>query len=93
MSNPQSLDDLLSIEYETIVKKKGNRYIARIRELMRTKAPETAYSNRDPAENADEHPRILALPCPHCAGRMVIVESFPPGCQPRAPPKPRRAAA
>ena len=33
---------------------------------------------------ADHHP-----PCPCCGGRMIIVESFGRGGQPRAPPSPR----
>jgi hypothetical protein len=24
--------------------------------------------------------------CPHCGGRMFVIETFEPGCQPRHPP-------
>ena len=73
----------------------GNRVanIARIRELLKTKAPNVDHNNDDPAEGADEQPRVLALPCPCCGGRLIIVETFAPERQPRAPPVRTRAAA
>jgi len=42
----------------------------------------------DDAAN-DNEPQILALPCPCCGGRMVIIETFERGAQPRAPPPPQ----
>ena len=44
---------------------------------------EVALAPVDPAaeESADQRP-----PCPCCGGTMVIVETFAPWCQPRAPP-------
>jgi hypothetical protein len=71
----------------------GNRAanIARIRDLLRTKAPDA--DRRDEDRAADEHPRILALPCPCCGGRLFIVDSFPSRCPPRPPPKPQKATA
>jgi hypothetical protein len=55
----------------------GNRAanIARIRELLAapTPAPDTK------AADTADGPRILALPCPCCGGRLVIVEAFGPG--------------
>jgi hypothetical protein len=73
----------------------GNRAanIARIRDLLRTKAPDADRRDEDPAGSADEHPRILALPCPCCGGRLFIVDSFPSRCPPRPPPKPQKATA
>ena len=73
----------------------GNRAanIARIRELLRIKAPDTDHSDDDPAGHTDDHPRTLALPCPCCGGRLIIVETFAPQQQPRAPPSASRAAA
>jgi hypothetical protein len=49
--------------------------IARIRELLAapTPAPDTK------AADTADGPRILALPCPCCGGRLVIVEAFGPG--------------
>ena len=66
--------------------------LARIRELLNAKVPDKDQNQSD-STDADELPRILALPCPHCGGRLIIVESFPQGPQPRAPPKPTQAAA
>jgi hypothetical protein len=39
-----------------------------------------------PEEPAGEEPSDQRLPCPYCGGAMVIIESFAPWCQPRAPP-------
>ncbi len=49
--------------------------IARIRELLAALAstPDT-----EAADTADQ-PRVLALPCPCCGGRLIIVEAFGPG--------------
>ena len=59
--------------------------IARARELLavpsRPKQPET------PEATADE-PRVLPRPCPCCGGRMIIIETFARGCQPRHRPAP-----
>jgi len=73
----------------------GNRAanIARIRELLRAKEQDTDHSDGDSQKNADEQPRILALPCPCCGGRLIIVEAFAPERQPRAPPVTTRVAA
>jgi hypothetical protein len=70
----------------------GNRAanITRIRNLLGADAP--IQNGKDIADADEEKPRVLALPCPTCAGRMIIIESFPPECQPRAPPN-RKAAA
>ena len=35
----------------------------------------------------DNEPQTLAQPCPHCGGRMIIIETFERGVQPRAPPQ------
>ena len=67
----------------------GNRAvnIAKIRDLLRVKAPEP-----DHAEITDDQPRTLAIPCPCCGGRLVIIDAFDPQQQPRAPPATARAA-
>src|SRR6266702_4446912 len=70
----------------------GNRAanVARARELLamppRSKEPETLE-----ATAADE-PRVLPRPCPCCAGRMIIIETFAPGCEPKHRPTPAPAA-
>jgi hypothetical protein len=73
----------------------GNRAanIARIRKLLRVKAPGTDHSEDDPADSTDDQPRVLGLPCPYCGGRLIIFETFAPEQQPRAPPVRTRAAA
>ena len=62
--------------------------IARARELLavpsRSEQPDTSA-----AAELDE-PRMLPRPCPCCGGRMMIIETFGRGCQPkhRATPAP-----
>ena len=64
----------------------GNRAanIARIRELLAVPAPAP---NTEAADTADG-PRVLALPCPCCGGRLVIVAAFGPGGPPHHRPVP-----
>jgi hypothetical protein len=40
-------------------------------------------------EPAGEEPKDQRPPCPCCGGKMVIIETFAPWCQPRAPPTAR----
>jgi hypothetical protein len=69
----------------------GNRAanIARARQLLampsRSKQPET------PEAAAADEPRVLPHPCPCCGGRMIIIESFARGCQPKHRPTPASA--
>ncbi len=62
--------------------------IAHARELLtvpsRPKAPETSAAALD-------QPRVLPRPCPCCGGRMIIIESFARGCQPKHRPTPAPA--
>jgi hypothetical protein len=66
----------------------GNRAasIARARELLgvpsRSKQAETSDTTA-----ADEL-RILPRPCRCCGGRMIIIETFAAGCQPKHHPAP-----
>jgi hypothetical protein len=73
----------------------GNRAdnIARIRALLRAKAPDHQHINDARTDDADKPLRTLALPCPCCGGQLIIVETIAPEQHPRAPPKPHRAAA
>ena len=70
----------------------GNRAanIARARELLavpsRPKPAETS------ATAADDEPRLLPRPCRCCGGRMIIIETFARGCQPKYRPAPATAA-
>ncbi len=66
----------------------GNRVanIARARELLDVMPP-AGTPEGEPAEDADE-PRASAQPCPGCGGRMIVIEVFEPGRQPRHWPTP-----
>ena len=63
--------------------------IAHARELLavpsRPKEPETP-------EAAIDEPRGLPRPCPHCGGRMIVIETFERGCEPKHRPTPAPAA-
>ena len=56
--------------------------IARARELLAGPEPETVPNNVAIATTPADH----RPPCPCCGGRMIIVETFERGAQPRAPP-------
>jgi hypothetical protein len=68
----------------------GNRAanIAHARELLAIplKEPETAKA-AEPGE-----PSVLPRPCPCCGGRMIVIETFARGCQPKHRPTPAPAA-
>ena len=70
----------------------GNRAdnIARVRQLLamapRAKEPEDAK-----AADTDQ-PCVHPRPCPCCGGRMLIIETFAPGCEPRDRPAPTMPA-
>jgi hypothetical protein len=47
----------------------------------------------DPQEQPDiatDTPPMLSCPCPRCGGRMIVIETFAPGCEPRWRPTPSR---
>jgi hypothetical protein len=56
----------------------GNRAesIAKARELLAVKVTEA------------DQPCTLSRPCPCCGGRMLIIETFAPGCEPKYRPAP-----
>ena len=70
----------------------GNRAanIARARELLAAPAPS------EPPETSEAAPldesRVLPRPCPCCGGRMIIIETFARGCQPKHRPTPAPTA-
>jgi Putative transposase/Transposase zinc-binding domain len=64
----------------------GNRaeHIARARELLAMSAPQ-----KQPEATArlePDQPCVLPRPCPCCGGRMIVIEIFAPGCEPRHRP-------
>jgi Putative transposase len=66
----------------------GNRTssIALARQLLGVPDPAPSTDQSDGAEDGqdDQEPNT----CPHCGGRMIIIETFEPGCQPRLWPIP-----
>lgn len=54
--------------------------IAKARELLAV-APLANESDTAKAAEADQ-PSPLPRPCPCCGGRMFIIETFAPGCEP-----------
>jgi hypothetical protein len=47
----------------------------------------------DPQEQPDvapNTPRVLPCPCPRCGARMIVIETFAPGCEPKWRPTPNR---
>ena len=64
--------------------------LTRLRQLLGVSVHDSENETTDAAN--DNEPQILAHPCPCCGGRMIIIETFERGEQPRAPPpKPIRA--
>jgi len=64
--------------------------IARIRVLLGSQPP----NRNDTSEgDNDQSPRYLALPCPCCGGRLIIIDTFAPAQHPRAPPRSTKDAA
>jgi Putative transposase/Transposase zinc-binding domain len=71
---------------------KSNRAanLARARELLAVPFP--AKEPEPSAASATDEPRVLLHPCPCCGGRMIIIETFARGCEPkhRATPAPQQ---
>ena len=67
--------------------------ITRIRNLPGTRLSDPRHTEDGTANNADAPARVLALPCPCCGGRMILVETIAPEHHARAPPGTARAAA
>jgi len=65
----------------------GNRAdnVARARELLNV--PEPA-SEPEPEGTEDDAPRVHSRACPCCGSRMIVIEEFARGCEPRSRPTP-----
>jgi hypothetical protein len=70
----------------------GNRAatIAKARELLAVPARSEQPDTSEPA--AIDEPHMLPRPCPCCGGRMLIIETFARGCEPKHRPTPAPAA-
>jgi hypothetical protein len=64
----------------------GNRAanIAKARELLAVPAPVREPETQEPASS--DEPVALAHPCPCCGGRMIIIETFEAGSEPKIEP-------
>ncbi len=60
------------------------RNLARARELLGVVVQRREADTTDAAN--DNEAQTPAQPCPRCGGRMIIIETFERGVQPRAPP-------
>ena len=65
----------------------GNRAanLARARELLHVAPPATASETVETADASE--PRAEPRPCPRCGGRMLVIEIFARGCEPKHPPQ------
>ncbi len=72
----------------------GNRAanIARIRDLLGAKTSNEKDAGDTGDSDNNQDPRALALPCPCCGGRLIIIDTFEPMRHPRAPPRSTRDA-
>ena len=62
--------------------------IATVRAFLDVAPP--AADPRQQPDIAPDAPRVLACPCPRCGARMIVIEVFASGCEPRWRPKPGR---
>ena len=63
--------------------------IATARALLNVAPPAAADPQQQPDVEADT-PRVLPCPCPRCGARMIVIEVFARGCEPRWRPTPSR---
>jgi hypothetical protein len=63
--------------------------LARARELLGVAPAPRVVEPEDNTAPPDES-RVLPCPCPRCAGRMIVIEVFAPGCEPKHRPTPIR---
>jgi hypothetical protein len=62
--------------------------IATARALLNVAPPDAAPQQQP--DVAPDTPRLLPYPCPCCGARMIVIETFAPGCQPSWRPTPSR---
>jgi hypothetical protein len=55
------------------------------RELLAVPAPA---KEPETPEAVIDQPRVLSRPCPCCGGRMIVIETFARGCEPKHRPSP-----
>jgi len=62
--------------------------IATARALLGVAPP--AAGQQEPPDSTPETPRVLPCPCLRCGARMIVIEVFARGCEPRWRPEPSR---
>ena len=62
--------------------------IATARALLNVAPP--AADPQEPPDIAPDAPRVAPCPCPRCGARMIVIEVFARGCEPRWRPMPSR---
>jgi hypothetical protein len=62
--------------------------IARARQLLHVPDPPPQPADTSDADGG-EVPQVSSYPCPCCGGRMIVIETFEPGCTPRHRPTQR----
>ena len=70
--------------YGLFAKTSSTDNIARARELLAVPKPRGEPADAD--ATGPHEPPTLSHPCPCCGGRMIIIETFARGCQPRYQP-------
>jgi len=63
--------------------------IATARALLGVAPPAAANPEKQP-DGTPDTPCVLPNPCPHCGARMIVIEVFARGCEPRWRPPPAR---
>jgi hypothetical protein len=66
----------------------GNRVANLVRARQLLAVPLTANEPNEPDTAANDEERVLPHPCPCCGGRMIIIETFARGCEPKHRPTP-----
>jgi hypothetical protein len=62
--------------------------IAKARALLGAEPP--AADPKQQPETTPDAPRVAPCPCPRCGARMIVIEVFARGCEPRWRPTPGR---
>ena len=70
--------------YGLLANAKRAANVARARELLSVPAP--AIEPETPEPKSSDEAKVLAQPCTCCGGRMIIIETFSAGCQPKSVP-------
>jgi len=68
--------------YGLLAKSSCAENLARARRLLAVPKPQAPPDD----DGGPNEPSTIADPCPCCGGRMIIIEAFAPGCQPRHRP-------